>query len=378
MIYLDHAATTRPDAAVVRAVSDCMASAWHNPGAAYSASEFPRRILRQARQTVAGMLNARPQEVLFTAGGTEGNNQALTLAKGGHVIVGAVEHASVLKAARRQASEVTVIPPDGDGRIPPEAVERALRPDTRLICVQYANNETGVLQPVAEIGALARSRRAPFLCDAVQAFGKVPIDMRALNVDLLTLSAHKFHGPRGAGCLVARQGVPLVPLLEGGGQEFGLRSGTENVPAIEGLRVAAALAASEMEARAEREKALAAGFLAQLKALVPSCRLLAENAPRLPGVMALLLPGLTSERAVAELDLMGIQVSAGAACSARSEHVSHVYRAMGLEERDARYVIRVSLGRENTAEEMAIAAAAIAEVYGKRCEQSDKSVVACT
>jgi len=371
MIYLDHAATTPPDAAVVRAVADCMASAWHNPGAAYSASEAARRILRLARQTIAGMLNARPQEVLFTAGGTEGNNQALTLAKGGHAIVGAVEHASVLKAAHRHAGAVTVIPPDKDGRIPPEAVERALRPDTRLICVQYANNETGVLQPVAAIGALARSRRVPFLCDAVQAFGRAPIDVRALNIDLLTLSAHKFYGPRGAGCIYVRQGTPLSPLLEGGGQEFGLRSGTENVPAIEGMRLAAALAAREMDALAEQEKALATGFLARLKALIPSCRLLAEDAERLPGLMALLLPGLSSEKAVAELDLMDIQVSAGAACSSRSDHVSHVYRAMGLAEKDARCVIRVSLGRENTAEEMAIAAAAIAEVYGRRATNTD-------
>ena len=170
-----------------------------------------------------------------------------------------------------------------------------------------------------------------------------------------------------------RQGVPLAPLIDGGGQEFGLRSGTENVPAIEGMRVAAELAARGMEARAEREKALAAGFLARLKALVPGCRLLAEDAPRLPGVMALLLPGLSSEQAVADLDLMGIQVSAGAACSARSDHVSHVYRAMGLEEKDARCVIRVSLGRENTSEEMAIAAEAIAEVYGKRVNRATNS-----
>jgi cysteine desulfurase len=160
--------------------------------------------------------------------------------------------------------------------------------------------------------------------------------------------------------------LPLTPLIDGGGQEFGLRSGTENVPAIEGMRVAAALAAGEMAARAERERALASGFFAQLKALIPSCRMLAEDAPRLPGVMAVLLPGLPSEQAVADLDLMGIQVSAGAACSARSDHVSHVYLAMGLSEANARCVIRVSPGRENTAGEMEIAAAAIAEVYGKR------------
>jgi cysteine desulfurase len=312
------------------------------------------------------MLNAKPQEVLFTAGGTEGNNQALTLAKDGHVIVGAVEHASVLKAARGRAAQVTVIPPDGDGRIPPEAIERALRPDTRLICVQYANNETGALQPVAEIGALARSRHVPFLCDAVQAFGKVPIDVRSLNVDLLTLSAHKFYGPRGAGCLYARQGVPLRPLLEGGGQEFGLRSGTEDVPAIEGMRVAAELAGREMNARLARMRELESAFIRSLKRRVPGCRLLAEDAPRLPGVMALLLPGLSSEQAVARLDLMGIQVSAGAACSARSDQISHVYLAMGLSEADARCVIRVSPGWENTAGEMELAAAAIAGVYGKR------------
>ncbi len=369
MIYLDHAATTQPDGAVIRAVSDCMAAAWHNPGAAYSASEAPRRILRQARQAVAGMLNARPQEVLFTAGGTEGNNQAMTLAQGGHAIVGAVEHASVLKAAGRYAARVTVIPPDSEGRIPPEAVERALGPDTRLICVQYANNETGVLQPVAAIGALARSRRVLFLCDAVQAFGKVPIDVRSLNVDLLTLSAHKLYGPRGTGCLYARQGLPLRPLLEGGGQEFGLRSGTEDVPAIEGMRVAAELAASDMDARLTRMRELESAFIRGVKDRVPACRLLAEGVPRLPGVMALLLPGLSSEQAVADLDLMGIQVSAGAACSARSDHVSHVYRAMGLSEADARCVIRVSLGRENTAQEMAVTAAAIAQVYGKRNER---------
>ena len=366
MIYLDHAATTPPDRAVLRAMGDCMASAWHNPGAAYAASEAPRRILRRARQAIAGMLNARPQEILFTSGGSEGNNQALAMAQGGHVVVGAVEHASVLEAARRYAGEVTLIPPDRDGRIDPQAVERALRPDTRLICVQFANNETGAIQPVGEIGALARSRRVPFLCDAVQAFGRLPIDVRELNIDLMTLSAHKFYGPRGAGCLYARQGMPLAPLIAGGGQEFGLRSGTENVPAVEGMRVAAELAAADMEDRARTERALAAAFMGRLKALVPGCRLLAEDAPRLPGLMALLLPGLSSEQAVADLDLLGIQVSAGAACAARSSQVSHVYRAMGLDEGDARCVIRVSLGRENTPEEIELAARQVAAVYEGR------------
>ncbi len=368
MIYLDHAATTPPDAAVVRAMADCMAEAWHNPGAAYAASEAPRRILRQARQAVAGMLNARPQEILFTSGGSEGNSQAVALARGGHVVAGAVEHASVLNAARHWASEVTLVPPDGNGRIHPAAVARALRPDTRLICVQLANNETGTLQPVGEIGALARSRRIPFLCDAVQAFGKLPIDVRALSIDLLSLSAHKFCGPRGIGALYVRQGAPLAPLIDGGGQEFGLRSGTENVAAIEGMRVAAEMAARGMAAHREQVRTLSEAFVSRLKALLPDCRLLAEGAPRLEGVIALLLPGLSSEQAVADLDLLGVQVSAGAACSARTSHISHVYRAMGLSERDARCVIRVSPGWENTVAEMESAAERIAEVFGIRRE----------
>ena len=366
MIYLDHAATTPPDPAVIRAMGDCMARAWHNPGAAYAAADEARRTLRLCRQRVAGMLNARPQEIVFTSGGSEGNNQAVALARGGHVVVGAVEHASVLNAARRFAGEVTLVQTDGEGVVTPEAVERAMRPDTRLVCVQLANNESGVLQPVREIGMLTHARRVPLLCDAVQGFGRVPIDVRALNIDLMTLSAHKFYGPRGGGCLYVRQGVPLEPLIEGGGQEFGLRSGTENAPAVEGMRVAAELAARDMAARAERERALAAAFLRCLSARLPGCRLLARNAPRLPGVMALLLPGLPSEQAVVDLDLLGVQLSGGAACAARSGRASHVYRAMGLCEADARCVVRVSLGRDNTEGEMEIAAEAIARVYTAR------------
>ena len=366
MIYLDHAATTPPDEAAIQAMNACMRAAWHNPGAAYAAADEARRLLRLCRQSVAGMLNALPQEIVFTSGGSEGNNQAAALASGGHAVVGATEHASVLKAVERFADAVTLVPPDDQGIISPEAVERALRSDTKLVAVQFANNETGVLQPVREIGALARSGRIPFLCDAVQAFGRVPVDVKALNIDLLSLSAHKFHGPRGAGCLYVRQGMPLKPLIEGGGQEFGLRSGTENVPAIEGMRVAAELAAADMAARAERERALAAAFIERLNGLIPDCRLLGERAPRLPGVMAVLLPGLPSEQAVADLDLLGVQVSGGAACAARAGRVSHVYRAMGLSETDARCVLRISLGRDNTIEAMNAAADAIARVYTKR------------
>ncbi len=366
MIYLDHAATTPPDERVIEAMSACLRGAWQNPGAAYSAAGEARRVLRRARQTLADMLNAEAQEILFTSGGTEGNNQALALARGGHAVIGAAEHASVLNAAKRIGCAVTLVPPDPSGVVSAESVGRALRPDTRLICVQLANNETGVVQPVREIGALARAARVPFLCDAVQAFGRVPVDVKAMNIDLLTISAHKFYGPRGAGCLYARQGVPVAPLIDGGGQEFGLRSGTENVAAVEGMRVAAELAAADMPAEAERERALTGHFIKRLSALVPAARILGADAPRLPGLVAVLMPGLSSEQAIADLDLMGVQVSGGAACAARSRDVSHVYRAMGLSDADARCVLRISVGRGTTADDLTTAAEAVAEVYRRR------------
>ena len=363
MIYLDHAATTPPDPRAIDAMARCMRECWANPSAAYALAGEARGALNRARREIADMLNATPQELLFTSGGTEANNQAVSLARGGHAVVSAIEHASVLRAARALCREVTLVPAGPDGRVSPDAVERALRPDTALISVQLANNETGILQPAAEIGALARRRRVPFHCDAVQAFGHVPVDVKPLNADLVSLSAHKLYGPRGVGALYVRQGTRLSPLLNGGGQEFGLRSGTENLPAIAGFGAAAALARSDMAERAEREAALLAGFVADVQARVPGCRALGGGAARLPGVVALLLPGLPSEAAIARLDLMGILVSGGAACAARERAVSHVYRAMGLGAADAACVLRVSIGRRTTKQDLRAAAEAIEAVY---------------
>ena len=363
MIYLDHAATTRPDERALEAMERCARLAWANPSAAYAQAGEARKELRLARQSLADMLNAAPQEIIFTSGGTEANNQALLLARDGHAVVSAIEHASVLRAAAR-CREVTLVSPEADGVVRPEAVARALRPDTALISLQLANNETGALQPVAEVGALARERGIPLHCDAVQAVGHVPVDFRALKVDLLTLSAHKLYGPRGVGALVAREGVEPPSLLCGGGQELGRRAGTENLPAICGLRAAAELARADLRERADRERALLAGFLADLTRRVPGCRPLAEGAERLPGLVAVLMPGLTSEAAIARLDLMGIQVSGGAACAAREAAPSHVYRAMGLSECEAARVLRVSIGRHTTEGELRAAAQAMARVYG--------------
>ena len=363
MIYLDHAATTKPDDRVIEAVAECMLKRWANPSLPCAAAGEARRELRLARRAVAGLLNARPEEIIFTSGGSEANSQAMTLAAGGHAVVSAVEHASVLNAARHWAGEVTPVMPDADGMVTPEAVAAVIRPDTRLISVQLVNNETGVIQPVAGIGRVARARRIPFHCDAVQAFGQIPIDVAVMGIDLLSLSAHKLYGPRGVGALYARRGIGLNPLIDGGGQEFGLRSGTENVPGVCGLRVAAELARADMAERGRRERALVEGFMAELRAQIPGCRPLCLGAERAPGILAVLLPGMDSERMIAALDLRGVAVSGGAACATRERAPSRVYRALGLSERDAGCVIRVSVGRHTTAEELSLAARAMGEAY---------------
>ena len=355
-IYLDHAATTPVDERVIEAMTRCMRESFANPSAAYSAAGHARKAQRMARQTVARLLGCDQNEVFFTSGGTEGNNWAMQAARGKHAVVSAIEHASVLEAAKAYAAEVTLALPDADGVIQPEAVASAIRPDTALVSVQWANNETGVLQPVHEIARIAHKHGALFHADAVQAFGHVAVDVE--NIDLLTISAHKFYGPRGAGCLYVKSGTRLSPLLHGGGQESGLRAGTENTPAIYGLGMAAELAEADMAERAEREQALLDLFVQALS----GCSVSVLGGERLPSVLALFIPGRESEELIAKLDLKGIQVSGGAACAAGSNQASHVYRAMGLSERDARCVLRVSVGRGNTSEQMIAAASALRQL----------------
>lgn len=355
-IYLDHAATTPVDERVIEAMTKCMRESFANPSAAYSAAGQARKAQRMARQTVARMLGCDQNEVFFTSGGTEGNNWAMQAVRGKHAIVSAIEHASVLEAAKAYAAEVTLVEPDADGVIQPERVEKAIRPDTALVSVQWANNETGVLQPVHDIARIAHKHGVLFHTDAVQAFGHVAVNVE--NIDMLTLSAHKFYGPRGAGCLFVKSGTRLPALLHGGGQESGLRAGTENTPAICGLGLAASLAEEDMAERAEREKALLDLFVKELS----GCDVRVLGRDRLPGVLALFIPNHESEILIAKLDVLGIQVSGGAACAAGSGAASHVYRAMGLNEREARCVLRVSVGRSNTSEQMIAAAAALRQL----------------
>lgn len=358
-VYLDHAATTPAEGEVIAAMAECMRHAAANPSAAYDAAGEARRVQRLCRNFLAEMLRVDSGDIVFTSGGTEGNNQAVQSFLVGHAVIAAIEHASVLMPAR--LCDATLVPPDPTGRVSPEAIAAALRPDTRLICLQAANNETGVIQPISEVGEMARRRRIHFHVDAVQAFGHIPVDARCC--DSLAVSAHKFGGPRGIGALYVRPGAQVKPLLLGGGQESGLRSGTENTPAIRGMHAAAELAAADMADRARRESALMADFIARLRAAIPTLRVLGEDQPRLPGIAALHFPGMNTEKAIAALDLLGVMVSGGAACGSRDHAPSHVYTGMGLSPREAREVVRVSVGRHTAEEELCYAAECIIRVH---------------
>ncbi len=360
-INLDHAATTRPEEAVTDAVCRWMRTGAANPSSPYAAAGEARKELRLARCEIAKALHAAPEGVVFTSGGTESNSWVFSAFAGRHVVLSATEHHSVLHAAQASRCAVTLVSPDAQGIIQPEAVEAALRPDTALISVHWANNETGMLQPVQAIHALSQRRHIPLHTDAVAAFGHTPVDARCC--EFMSLSAHKLYGPQGVGCLYMAPETPLRPLITGGGQESGRRAGTENVPGIAGFRVAAELAQSGLAQEQERLRQLMARLLQRLREGIPAMTVLGDPARRLPGLCAVCLPGLSSEQAIAALDLLGVQVSGGAACASRSGEPSHVYRAMGLTADRVGQVLRLSLGRYSTPADVEEAADAIISVW---------------
>lgn len=362
-IHLDYAATTPPDPLVTEAVCNAMRDCAANPSAAYSAAGDGRALLRQARNSLSALLDCVPQELFFTSGGTEANNWALRQAAGRHVVLSAIEHKSVLLAAENQGCQITLVPPGRDGVVCPARLEAALRPETALLSVQLVNNETGAIQPVEAIGQIARARGVLFHCDAVQGFGQLPLHPAAWGIDLLSASAHKLYGPRGVGLLYARQGVKLLPLLAGGGQENGRRAGTENVAGIHGFGVAAQLALQDMAQRAQRQTELRTLLVSTLQADAPGVIELCAQAPRIPAITSLLLPGLSSEAVIARLDLQGIEIAGGAACASREGTPSHVLRAMGLTETQAKSVVRVSTGRHTTSQEIALFCKALLQIF---------------
>lgn len=367
MIYLDYAASAPPFPEAAEEMRRCMLEAFGNPGALHSAAVGGRAALQNARKTLAALLKVRPEEIFFTSGGTEANNWAVKLgcAGGGkHIVVSAAEHDSVLEPVRfleRQGYSVTRIRPDGDGAVRPETVAAALRGDTGLLCVQAVNNETGVIQDVAAIAALARKNGTRFLCDGVQSFGHC--DQPLNKADFISLSAHKLGGPRGVGCLVVRYPYNLEPLLHGGGQEMGSRSGTENVPGIAAFAMAAQLAVRQLPQEQLRLRELSERFIQLLRSEIPCLEVNGEGADRHPGIVNCRFPGVSAEETVTRLDRLGICASPGAACSAGKQEPSHVLLAMGHSRERAEESVRFSFGRLTTMEEAEEAARAAAQIW---------------
>jgi cysteine desulfurase len=362
-IYFDNAATTPLDARVGEAMQPYLREQWGNPSTMYCEGRQARAAVEEARQQVAELLGAEPGEIVFTSSGTEADNLALqgVLLSAGlrdcHVIASAIEHPAVLACCRhleRLGVAVTLLPVDRDSLVDPVELERALRPETRLVSIMAANNETGVIEPIEELGRISRRHGAVFHTDAVQAFGKIPLDVRRLPVDLLSLSAHKLHGPKGVGAQYVRRGVSLTPILHGGGQEGGRRSSTENVAGIVGLGMAAALARAEMAAEAARLVQIRDRLIDTITATIPNAYLIGDRYRRLPGHICLGFAGMEGEaiKLLLELDSLGVAVASGSACS--SHHAgqpSHVLEAMGFDAPRARGSLRITLGRFNTHDE---------------------------
>ena len=361
MIYADNAATTPVSESVLAAMLPYFTQEFGNPSSLYAAGRRAKKALETARETVAACLNARPDEIFFTSGGSESDNWAVKMsARAGrargrtHLVTTEFEHHAVLHSVRSLEADgfsAALLPVHEDGIVRPDELAAALRPETALVSVMAANNEIGTIQPIADLASLCRGRGVPFHTDAVQAAGVLPLDVRALGVDLLSISAHKFHGPKGVGALFVRRGRGLPGMIDGGGQERGLRAGTENVAGAVGLAAALEESCGSMAEQAARVSALRDRLIAgALK--IPGSRLNGDAVRRLPGNVNLSFEGVDGEALLLLLDRSGICASAGSACTAGSVEPSHVLRAIGLPPQLARSTLRLTLSRQNTEAEV--------------------------
>ena len=362
-IYLDHNATTPVAPEVVSAVAEALRATFGNASSVHVPGQQARTALDDARASVAALIGAPPGEVVFTSGGTEADNfavrgvaEAYEVSGRRHLVASAIEHEAVLntvKALGRRGWAVSLVPPDGSGVVSPDALAAVLRDDTALVSVMHANNETGVVQPIAELAARAHRAGAIFHTDAVQSVGKIPVDVGVLGADLLSLSGHKFHGPKGVGALWIRKGTKLAPAMTGGRQERGRRAGTENVPALVGLGVAARLARETLAVERARLAALRDRLEHGVLAAVPGTAVNGAVAARVPNTTNLSFEGVEAESLLIALDLEGIAVSTGSACSSGTLEPSHVLRAMGLTPHRVQSALRFSLGAGTTDTEIA-------------------------
>ncbi len=361
MIYLDNAATTKTAPQVVEAMLPYLSEQYGNPSAVYSLGSSAKKAVNQAKRTIAAAIGAKQEEIYFTSGGTEADNWALKAAaeacagKGRHIITTRIEHHAVLHTCEyleKEGCEITYLKVDQDGLVDTRELRAAIRPDTILISIMFANNEIGTIEPIEEIGAIAKENGILFHTDAVQAFGQIPINVEALHIDMLSASGHKMNGPKGIGFLYIRSGIKLGALLHGGAQERNRRAGTENVPGIAGLEAAVTRAMKGMEEKAARESKLRDYLIERIEKESPHCRLNGHRTKRLPGNVNFSFLYAEGESILIMMDMKGICVSSGSACTSGALDPSHVLLALGLKQEEARGSLRLTLSEENTREEL--------------------------
>mgnify|MGYP002796466474 FL=1 len=373
-IYLDNAATTRTSQEVVDAMLPYFTESYGNPSSIYELGQRSKEAITKAREEIAKVIGAKTEEIYFTAGGSEADNWAIKAAyeayknKGNHIITTKIEHHAVLHTCQyleKQGAKVTYLDVDENGLIDLEQLQKAISPETILITIMFANNEIGTIEPVKEIGMIAKEHGILFHTDAVQAFGQVPIDVDEMNIDMLSSSAHKINGPKGIGCLYIRKGVKIRSFIHGGAQERKRRAGTENVPGIVGYGVAARMAAETMEARTRKEQELRDYFIRRVLDEVPYTRLNGDPEKRLPNNANFSFRFIEGESLLIMLDMKGIAGSSGSACTSGSLDPSHVLLAIGLPHEIAHGSLRLTLGADTTKEDLDYTLEQIKEIVAK-------------
>ncbi|XUX00057.1 MAG: cysteine desulfurase family protein [Dehalogenimonas sp.] len=379
-IYLDNAASTATDKRVIESMLPYFGQNWANPSAVHPLGREARKAVEGAREQVAALIGCEAGEIIFTSGGTEADNLAIigvakaNASRGRHIITSEIEHHAVLEACHqleREGFEVTYLPVDHFGQVTAGSVTQAIRPDTILVSIMSANNVVGTIQPIFEIGSICRKREIHFHTDAVQFAGQLPIDVKKSQIDLLSLSAHKFYGPKGVGALFASRGVSLYPIILGGGQEDGLRSGSENVPAIVGMGAAAEIIASEMGEIFIQLRKLQAKLLKGIFASIEGVHLNGHPDYRLPGNVNISIEGIEGEYLAGELGKQGICVSTGSACSSASHEAPYVILSMGVKRDLANSSIRFSLGKHTTDDEIEKTVAGLKQVVDQTRTQCE-------
>jgi len=371
---MDHAATTAADPDVITAMLPYFRESFGNASSLHTLGQEAKKALENAREEVATLIGAKNDEMIFTAGGTESDNIAIqgvahrNRKKGGHIITTKIEHPAVLNTCKHleaQGFKVTYLPVDKDGLISAKDVESAIKEDTILITIMHANNEIGTIEPIEEIGKIAKKHSVPFHTDAVQSVGKIPVNVDKTNLDMLSISSHKIYGPKGVGALYIRNGVKLEPLVHGGGHEKGMRSSTENIPGIVGFGKACSLAKEKLETEMQRLTKLRDTLIDNILHNVEESYLDGHRTKRLPNNVNLRFSAIEGESLVLSLDAKGIAASTGSACSSKKLEPSHVLMAIGLNEVEAHGSLRLTLGRWNTKEEVEYVCGVLPEVVGR-------------